>query len=156
MGTNVLSPVTSFVAVIDGKDVIAEGKEPELECQVGSANDVGVCVNAQAKFMSSASKGARAEMCIIEDGMLPSSSSDWKDDDSLLEYSNGGVECFKISNQVEGTESEELIALDDNEGIEQGKKVDFQMFGMLYSTIFSRLRTRYSMAVEFVSAVDLH
>jgi len=142
--TNILSPVTSFVAVIDGKDVIAEGKGPGLEYQQRSANDA--YANDQPKFFEA--KGARAEMCILEDGMLPSSSGD-----SSYE---GGVECFKICNQPEsGSDS---VVKNNEQGFEEVKddSLDFQMFGMVYRTCFSRLASKYCTVSELVSAIDLY
>jgi len=138
---NVLSPVTSFVAVIDGEDVFAEGRKTALEFPRRSENYSHV----------------RPEMCIVEDGSLPSSLDDERGmessklpDDVENKWSEG-TKGEKASNTVEAKSQHPISQCISNADLEE-----FQMFAMVYSTCFSRLRTKYSFAEELVKATDLH
>jgi len=158
---NVLSPVTAFVAVIDGENITAEGKKPGLEFPKVFANNARAL--DQPKFVT-------AEMYIVDDDDdgMQSSSSDWGEDLAMMGQGQGGMECFKISGPADrnlSLEHEAKIATNlvlnqrsppKTQCISTNDVDEFQLFTMMYRTCLSRLEKKYSTAVELVSATDMH
>jgi len=138
---NVLSPVTAFVAVIDGEDIIAEGKKTQLEFPKGLEKN---------SFAYDQPKCAIAEMYIVSDSDEEDCGSDWG--------GQGGMECFMISEPVDHKLSKHEINIATNPVLhQQNNDVDeFQLFAMMHRTCLSRLKNKYSTVVELVSAKDMH
>merc|ERR1719419_521698 len=94
------------------------------------------------------------------------SSSDW--DLAMLEQGQGGMECFKISDNVErklSIEDDDKISTNvvlnqqnppKTQCISTNDVDEFQLFTMQYRTCLSRLEKEYPTAVELVSATKMH
>jgi len=146
--TNVLSPVTAFVAVIDGENVVAEGKKAALDIPPR------LSINAHRVDYP---KSVRPELCFL-DGDDDDTSSSWS---FKLEDGETGLECYKVSSAVvssqPGGPKKNNMTNIENQGNSKTDDVgEFEIFTMMYKSCFSRLQKKYSTAVKLVSAVDMH